>query len=143
MRTLIVRPIPPDIEVFMDVVMTEQVLQNILDNACKYTPEGTAIEIECRMAERGFTCSVRDHGPGLPPQELTKVFDKYARIEKRDSQVAGTGLGLAISKAVMEAQKGWVKAENHPDGGAVFTFCLPQWRSVSTIITEGKTVCSS
>lgn len=138
-RELIMRPIPRDIEAYMDVVMTEQVLQNILDNACKYTPEGTPIEVEADATPgKGFTVSVRDHGGGLPENQLTQVFDKYARIEKRDSQVAGTGLGLAISKAVMEAQGGWVKAENHPGGGAVFTFCLPQWRTVAQLITEER-----
>lgn len=138
-RELIMRPISSDIEVFMDVVMTEQVLQNILDNACKYTPEGTSIEVECTTTpDKGFLFRVRDHGAGLPPSQLTQIFDKYARIEKRDSQVAGTGLGLAISKAVMESQGGWVKAENHPEGGAVFTFCLPQWRKVAHLITEER-----
>ncbi len=138
-RELRVKPIPADIEVYMDVVMTEQVLQNILDNACKYTPDGTPVEVEAKSVEgKGFTFTVRDHGAGLPPGQLTKVFDKYARIEKRDSQVAGTGLGLAISRAVLEAQGGWVKAENHPDGGAVFTFCLPLWRTATNLMTEEK-----
>ncbi len=142
-REVIVHAIPRDVEVFMDVVMTEQVLQNILDNACKYTPEGTQIEVQCQSTDQGYCFSVRDHGTGLPQNQLVQVFDKYARIEKRDSQVAGTGLGLAISKAVMESQGGWVKAENHPDGGALFTFCLPQWRIMANLITEERSVCNS
>ena len=138
-RELRVKPISAEVEVYMDVVMTEQVLQNILDNACKYTPEGTPIEIQGQSVdEKGFTFTVRDHGAGLPPASLTKVFDKYARIEKRDSQIAGTGLGLAISRAVLEAQGGWVKAENHPDGGAIFTFCLPLWRTQPQMITQER-----
>ena len=116
----------------MDVMMTEQVMQNLLDNACKYAPAGTAIEITCRVEEgQGLICSVRDHGPGLPPEKLDRVFDKYARLQKQDTQIAGTGLGLAISKAVMEAQGGWITAANHPEGGAVFTLCLPKWRPIS------------
>lgn len=139
-RELKVTPIPADIEVYMDVVMTEQVLQNIIDNASKYTPENTIVEVECKVIEgKGFAFIVRDHGPGLPTSQLNKVFDKYARIEKRDSKIAGTGLGLAISRAIIEAQGGWIKAENHPGGGAIFTFCLPLWREQpSNALTEAR-----
>lgn len=126
-----------DIEVYMDVIMTSQVLQNLLDNACKYTPPGSKIEISCRLdEEKGVLCSVRDHGNGLPPEKINRVFDKYERLYKKDLQVAGTGLGLAIGKAVIEAQGGWINAANHPQGGAVFTFCLPQWRKAMVIETR-------
>jgi two-component system, OmpR family, sensor histidine kinase KdpD len=133
--------VPAGLEAFMDIAMTEQVVQNIIDNACKYTPEGTAIEIACILdPEHGLVCSVRDHGEGLPAEKISHTFDKYARLHKQDSQVAGTGLGLAISKAVMEAQKGWITVENHPEGGALFTFCLPQARCKDTT-QEEKTAC--
>ena len=116
-------------EVYMDAMMIEQVLQNLIDNACKYTPDGTRIEICCTASQReGFRCRVRDFGPGIPEDKLSQVFDKYARLKKQDSQVAGTGLGLAICKAVMEMQSGWIVAANHPEGGAEFTFGLPHWR---------------
>ena len=138
-RKLIVHPFPPEMEVFLDVVMTEQVLQNLLDNACKYTPEGSSIEILCVADhDKGFVCSVRDHGEGLPPEKIAQAFDKYARLHKQDSQVAGTGLGLAISKSVIEAQKGWIVAGNHPDGGAIFTFLLPQWRCLPMTLAEER-----
>lgn len=139
-REVTVRPMPDD-EVFMDIVMTEQVLQNILENACKYTPDGSAIDIDCRIdPQQGFICAVHDHGEGLPQEKLAEIFDKYARLQKKDSQVAGTGLGLTISKAVLEAQGGWITAGNHPEGGAVFTFCLPQWRP-KIIMPEEKLAC--
>jgi two-component system sensor histidine kinase KdpD len=126
---LVITPGAPDIEAYMDVLMTSQVVQNILDNACKYTAAGTKIEIGWITQEgNGLLCTIRDYGAGLPQEKLDRVFDKYARLHKKDSQVAGTGLGLAISKAIMEAQGGWISAANHPDGGAVFTLCLPQWR---------------
>lgn len=128
---LVIHSYPKDVEVCMDALMTQQVVQNLIDNACKYTPAGTKIEVACKTEDTGFVCEVRDHGSGLPPEKLAQVFDKYARLQKKDSQVAGTGLGLAISKAVMEAQGGWITASNHPEGGAVFTFSLPQWRRIS------------
>lgn len=121
----------PDIEVSMDSMMTGQVVQNLLDNAAKYTPEGTPIEISWRAGNDGFHLQIRDSGPGIPEEQLDKVFDKYARIKRQDRQVAGTGLGLAIARAVMSAQNGSISVKNHPDGGAVFTLTLPRWRKIA------------
>jgi len=133
-----VRPNPPDVEVYMDAMMVGQVLQNLLDNACKYTPAGTRIEISCSVDKtQGFLCQVRDYGNGLSPEKMGHIFDKYTRLHKKDLQVAGTGLGLAIAKAVMEAQGGWVRVANHPEGGAVFTLCLPKWRKVKVEKMQG------
>lgn len=129
-HAIVVQPFPATIETYLDMMMMEQVMQNLLDNACKYTAPGTQIEVACRVEEgTGVLCTVRDHGGGLPPDKMDRIFDKYARLHKKDTQVAGTGLGLAISKAIMEAQGGWITAANHPEGGAVFTLCIPQWRN--------------
>ncbi len=128
-HSLTVYPCPAGVEVCMDLLMTEQVLQNLIDNACKYTQPGTRIEIRSRVSrEQGFFCEVRDFGAGIPQEKLGCIFDKYTRLQKKDSQVAGTGLGLAIAKAVMEAQGGWITAANHKDGGGLFTLQLPLWR---------------
>lgn len=128
---------PPEqkMELYVDRMMIGQVLQNIIDNACKYTPLGTPIEISmvAGVDGGGFAYAVRDHGKGIPPEKLEQIFDKYARLQMRDSQVAGTGLGLAICKAVMEGQGGAVKAQNHPEGGAVFTICIPEWRMATKL----------
>ncbi len=122
------------IEARMDDIMTGQVLQNLLDNACKYTSSDTRIDIIWSVDElHGVTCSVRDYGNGIPAEKLDNVFDKYTRLQKQDTQTPGTGLGLAIAKAIMEGQQGWIKAENHPEGGAIFTFGLPQSRSLAAI----------
>lgn len=129
---LVVHSCPKPIEVYMDAMMTEQVLQNLLDNACKYAPPHTKIEITCGGDKTsGLLCEIRDHGTGLPEDRLGSAFDKYARLHKKDSQVAGTGLGLAISKAIMEGQGGSIAAANHPEGGAVFTLTFPQWRDLA------------
>jgi two-component system sensor histidine kinase KdpD len=124
-----IHPVPPNLEIYMDVMMTGQVLQNIIDNACKYTHSGTMIEITCLAQEgRDFLCEVRDHGAGLQPEDMERIFDKYARLQKEDTRVAGTGLGLSICKAIMEMQGGAITVGNHPEGGAVFTLRLPRWR---------------
>jgi two-component system, OmpR family, sensor histidine kinase KdpD len=116
------------IEVMIDRMMTGQVVQNLLDNAAKYTEEGTEIDIEWKVENNNFILTIRDHGIGIPERELEKIFDKYSRIKKQDSQVAGTGLGLAISRAVIEAQGGTIRAYNHEEGGAVFEIALSSVR---------------
>lgn len=119
------------IEICIDTSMTEQVMQNILDNAGKYTPAGSTIEVTwAANEETGFSFQVRDHGPGIPEEQLEKIFDKYTRIKRQDSQIAGTGLGLAIARSVMSAQGGTITVSNHPEGGALFIVTLPKWRKV-------------
>ncbi|WP_417449790.1 ATP-binding protein [Kordiimonas sp.] len=114
-----------NVHVMMDAMMTTQVLQNIVDNAAKYSPADTEIELSMEVAGDNFYYHVRDHGPGIPKNMLTRVFDKYERLNKTDSQVAGTGLGLAIAKSVMRAQGGDVTVNNHEEGGAIFTLKFP------------------
>jgi two-component system sensor histidine kinase KdpD len=120
-----------DIEVSMDEMMTGQVLQNLLDNAAKYTTHGTQIEISWQSSDDGLELAVRDNGAGIPESQHGKVFDKYARINRQDSQVAGTGLGLAIARAVMRAQGGNIMVANHPQGGAVFKLIFPRTRKIT------------
>jgi two-component system sensor histidine kinase KdpD len=72
---------------------------------------------------------VRDAGPGIPPQDLERVFDKFYRTDSSDAQTAyGYGLGLYVCQQLMKAQGGRIWAENHPDGGAVFSFAIPVWQ---------------
>jgi two-component system sensor histidine kinase KdpD len=131
---LVIHPFTQDLEVYADLVMTQQVLVNILDNAGKYTPSGTLIEVRCEAnggkggKNQGLLFEVRDHGNGFPTDKIDCVFDKYTRLQKKDMQIAGTGLGLAVSKAVMEKQGGWITAKNHPEGGVIIAFWLPSSR---------------
>lgn len=131
-------PCAQQVEIYMDYVMTGQVLQNIIDNACKYALQGTIIELRM-FAEKdgGFFYEIRDHGVGIPPEKMEHIFDKYARLQRRDSQVAGTGLGLAISKAIVEVQGGNIKVSNHPEGGAIFIVNIPHWRTQERALQTG------
>lgn len=128
----VVQLLPESVEVCIDQTMTEQVLQNVIDNAVKYTPVGSSIELSAAIKDKKFQFQVRDQGAGIPRNKINKVFDKYVRLRRGDKQVAGTGLGLAISKAIMTSQGGEIIASNHPDGGAVFTIILPKWRHKKT-----------
>ncbi len=116
------------LEVMSDPMLLEQVFQNILDNAVKYAPGGSAISIWAEADGDLMKLHIRDRGKGIPEDQLEKIFDKYTRLKKTDSNVAGTGLGLAIARTILRAQKADVVASNHPEGGAVFTFVFPQWR---------------
>jgi two-component system sensor histidine kinase KdpD len=131
-RTLNIHQECNGVEVMMDGMMTAQVLQNVIDNAAKYSPEQTEIDVTMACNDEGFEYRIRDHGTGIPEEARERIFDKYERLSKTDSQVAGTGLGLAISRTVMTAQGGTIKARNHTDGGAEFVMRFPAAKSSKT-----------
>ncbi len=107
-----------------DEVLIEQVLSNLLENAARHTPSGTPIGISARVAGASLEVVVRDHGPGLPPDEIDRVFDKFHQAAPERAQ-SGFGLGLAICKAIIEAHGGTIIARNAAGGGAEFAFTLP------------------
>jgi two-component system sensor histidine kinase KdpD len=110
----------------LDAVLFEQVLFNLLDNAAKYAPAGTAITIRSNREADAIVLQVFDEGDGIPASELGQIFDKFYRARKGDRVRAGTGLGLAISRGFVEALNGTISAANRSDrSGAVFTIRLP------------------
>ncbi|HUL07887.1 MAG TPA: sensor histidine kinase KdpD [Candidatus Acidoferrum sp.] len=117
----------PELPMFpLDFLLMEQVLVNLLDNAGKYAPAGSAIEISGRRDGAEVVIEVRDEGPGIPPGDLERIFDKFYRVHNGDRQRAGTGLGLAICRGFVEAQGGTITAANRTDrSGAVFTIRIP------------------
>jgi two-component system sensor histidine kinase KdpD len=117
--------VPDDLPlVHVDGVLIGQVLANLLDNAVKYTPPGTQISISAEADADQVRVSVADEGPGLPPGEEKRVFEKFHRAAPEGAQ-SGVGLGLSIAKAILQAHGGAIEAENLPAGGAVFRFSLP------------------
>ena len=107
----------------MDDVLVEQVLINLLENAVKYTPAGTAIDVRAWAEDDRVMVEVADRGPGLAAGDESRIFEKFYRGAAPDSR--GAGLGLAICRAILEAHGGRIWAQNRPDGGAVFRFSLP------------------
>ncbi len=107
----------------MDFVLIEQALNNLLLNAAHYTPPGTTVEVKASATPEEMVISVADHGPGLPPESLPQVFDKFYRVP--GAPAGGTGLGLSIVKGLVEAHGGRVEARNRPGGGAEFSIYLP------------------
>jgi len=101
----------------------EQVLLNLLVNAASYTPPGTRVEIAARASAQELALTVADRGPGLPPESVLHLFEKFYRVPGAPS--GGTGLGLSIVKGFTEAQGGRAEAVNREGGGALFTIRLP------------------
>ena len=110
--------------VSLDFVLVVHVLINLLDNALKYSPDNSPLEIHAGLHYGEIQVAVMDRGIGIPPEDLTRVFDKFYRVQ-RPEQVTGTGLGLAISKGIIEAHGGRIWASEREGGGAAITFTLP------------------
>lgn len=114
----------PALLVPMDFVLMVQVLVNLLDNALKYSPADTPIEVAARLSDNTLEITVADRGVGVPAEDLERIFDKFYRVQ-RPAAGSGTGLGLAICKGIVEAHGGRIWAQNRPGGGMVVTVALP------------------
>jgi two-component system sensor histidine kinase KdpD len=107
----------------IDGLLIQQVLINLLDNAAKFSLAGTPIELCAQTVGRDLEVTVADRGPGLPPEQMQRVFEKFYRVDGHAR--AGSGIGLAICRGIIELHGGRITAENRPDGGALFRFTLP------------------
>jgi two-component system sensor histidine kinase KdpD len=119
--------IPADLPMLsIDPVLFEQVLFNLIDNAAKYAPEGTIIALKGWVDGASVLLQVIDEGPGIPVDDLERVFDSFYRVRKGDQVRAGTGLGLSICRGFVEAMGGKITAANRQDrSGAIFTIRMP------------------
>ncbi len=109
---------------------TAEVLVNLLDNADKFSLLDGVIDIDLQADQSEVTIQVKDSGPGIEEQLMDRLFKKFYRVDSSDSQAAyGNGLGLYLCRLLVEAQDGHIWVENHPEGGAVFSFSLPVWRN--------------
>lgn len=113
--------LPP---VNIDAVLIERVLWNLIENAIKYSPEATPIEIHVHRAAEHIAIAVCDRGPGLSLHHRERLFELFQRGQS-ESQVPGLGLGLAIARTIVEAHGGDLSANNRPDGGSRFQIGLP------------------
>lgn len=117
--------IPEDLPlVLFDAVLIERVLVNLLENAVKYTPEGSDIEVRARLASPFLCLSVCDHGPGVPPERAEGIFRTFERGQ-REGATPGVGLGLALCRIIVEAHAGTLQCLERPGGGACFEVRLP------------------
>jgi signal transduction histidine kinase len=121
-----VEPSPDDACAMGDPDRVAQVLDNLLDNAIRYSPEGSTVEIGiCRQGNE-CECAVHDRGPGIPTEHLTRVFERFYRVDaSRNRQSGGAGLGLAIARALIESQGGRITAGGRAGKGTTVRFTLP------------------
>lgn len=125
--------IPKDLpEVPADFVLMTRVFINLMDNALKYSLPNSLVEITAKETENHIRIEVKDRGIGIPEKDLNHIFEKFYRAD-RSHQITGTGLGLSICRGIVEAHKGKIWAENHPEGGSIFIIILPARISESKI----------
>jgi two-component system sensor histidine kinase KdpD len=116
--------IPQDLPLIsMDFTLFDHALLNLLDNAIKYSPINTLIEVNVTHTQDTVDIDICDRGIGIPTEDLERVFDKFYRVQRPES-VNGTGLGLAISKGIVEAHAGTIQAMNRPGGGTIIKMKL-------------------
>jgi two-component system phosphate regulon sensor histidine kinase PhoR len=117
---------PKDISAWIDSRLMVQAMVNLLDNAVNYSGEKSNIEISVSLKEKELIVSVQDHGIGIPKKHLSRLFERFYRVDKaRSRNLGGTGLGLAIVKHIAHAHGGRVSVESTPGIGSTFTLHLP------------------
>ena len=109
--------------VYVDDVLLGQLVVNLIENAVKYTPSGSALEIAAEATPDAVELEIRDRGPGFAPADAQRIFEKFYR--GKSEGIRGAGLGLAICKAIVMAHRGTIEAFNRPGGGAIFRIRLP------------------
>ncbi len=109
----------------MDPLRIRQVLDNLLTNAAVHTPAGTKVAVEVRVAPGSAEVRVADTGPGIPPDDRARVFDRFYRVDKaRSRDRGGSGLGLAVAQSLVRAHGGRIELDSEP-GATAFTVRLP------------------
>jgi signal transduction histidine kinase len=131
-KLIITPPVIPLPEVLLDPTRLEQILNNLLSNALRYTPAFGQVEIAIASTPKTALVRVHDSGPGIPSEALPYIFERFYRVDKsRNRAEGGSGLGLAIARQLARAHGGDLTVANHPSGGAVFTLILPLDSKVS------------
>jgi two-component system phosphate regulon sensor histidine kinase PhoR len=123
---IVVRTTPPSLAVSADPEGLRLALRNLVDNALKYSPVDSPVEIDWSRTEQGVAISVRDHGIGIPSQEHQSIFRKFVRGRAAiEGRIPGTGLGLAMVEQIVTSHGGRIKVESQSGRGSTFCMILP------------------
>lgn len=114
-----------NMQVWMDRSRMDSIMQNVINNALKYTPEGGSIEVCCRSMERDWSVSVADNGIGIPEEEQSKLSEMYFRSSNADKQAAGSGVGLHLVQRLVQEHKGNISFVSEEGKGTTFTLTFP------------------
>lgn len=115
--------------IYADISMIDRVIQNLLDNALKFTPENGHIELQAQPSENGVKVIVENTGKGIPAEDLPHIFDRYYKVDKEKTGITGTGLGLAIVKKMLEVHDSTIQVSSIQDKTTRFVFSLPTYSS--------------
>lgn len=119
--------IPEGLSITADRPKLVQALGNLLDNAAKFSPPGSAIDVSVQVFDGELRLSVRDRGPGISPEHWSRVFERFYKVDRaRPREAGGFGLGLAITKHLVQVLGGRIWTETAREGGQVFTIALPR-----------------
>ena len=120
----------PAVRVQVDPARLRLVLTNLIENAIKFSPQGGAVRVSTWTGDAGIGATVSDEGPGIPPEDVKHLFDRFFRVDSaRGRAVEGSGLGLAICREVAHAHDGQLRVDTEPGHGSSFTLTLPTWRA--------------
>lgn len=125
-----------DTWVWADRERITQVLRNLLANAAKYSPPGSVIEVGVEKHQDRVQISVIDHGPGIAPTDVDRIFQKFARGHHRDPRIPGMGIGLYLARAIVRAHGSDLSLTQTPGGGATFSFQLPTAHPPASTLRE-------
>jgi signal transduction histidine kinase len=119
---------PPSLPANVDEIRLRQLADNLTDNALRFAPAGSTVDLSVRAADGTVTLEIADRGPGFPAEFLPRAFERFSRPDRsRSRDRGGAGLGLAIVKAIAQAHGGRAEAENRPGGGAAVRVVIPRW----------------
>jgi two-component system phosphate regulon sensor histidine kinase PhoR len=111
----------------LNASLFEQALVNVIDNAIKYGPEHSIVQIQVEETSAELRIHVRDRGLGIPEKDLPHIFERFYRVDKgRSRKAGGTGLGLSIARHIMQVHRGGILVKSVPGEGTCFTLVLPQ-----------------
>jgi len=115
-----------DVRVSADRLVLRDAITNVVDNAIKYGPARSTIDVRVDADAEQATVTVRDAGPGIPAEHRERIFDRFYRVDEgRSREMGGTGLGLAIAKHIVLAHGGSIRAQSELNHGSTFLFTLP------------------
>jgi two-component system sensor histidine kinase ResE len=115
-----------------------QVFTNLLDNALKHTSAGGSVTLSASVVAEGVMITVKDSGPGIPAEDISRIFERFYQVDKSRAHAEGLGLGLAITKEIVEAHGGSVSVESQVGHGAKFRVRLPFARPDDVTVAKKK-----
>ncbi|WP_109832536.1 sensor histidine kinase [Reichenbachiella versicolor] len=115
--------------VFADISLVERAIQNLMDNAMKFTPENGVIKVVVDSTKDSVVVNIKDSGPGIPEEEQAQIFERYRQAKGEKATKSGVGLGLAIVKKIMELHDSTIRVMSKPNEGSTFYFSLPSYQA--------------